>query len=512
MTSRENLPKAISPVLDVLIVGAGFGGICAAIKLRERGIENFQLLEKASGIGGTWWHNTYPGAACDIASHLYCYSFEPNPNWSRKYSPQPEIQAYIEHCVDKYGVRDHIRLNSAVHEFRWDEVRGIWQAQLADGQIQAARHVIFASGGLHLPAFPTIPGMDRFEGPTMHSAQWDHSVDFNNRKVAVIGSAASAIQLIPELAKVAASVDVFQRTPNYIAPRNDRTFSEKEKARFARWPWLNRLYRKMIFLRGEWILFPVVKSRRPSRWRNRLEALVKAHIRGSVADPATREAMLPDYSLGCKRILIADDFYPAMNRDNVHLQTAAIERLTQDSVVTSDGAKHSADIIVYATGFDLENYMRLTEVIGPGGVRLSEQWADMPVAYKGGFVAGFPNFYLTTGPNTGVGTTSVVLMIEAQLQLILQAIDRAGENGIIEVRKEAQDRYNAQIQSDLQETVWAGSCSSWYKREDGMISTLYPYSARTYQKDHRRLVEEDFSVVESSSPTASSNSKAAQMP
>ena len=280
------------PVLDVLILGAGFGGICAAIKLREKGIDNIRILEKAAGIGGTWWHNTYPGAACDIASHLYCYSFEPNPNWSRKYSPQPEIQAYIEHCVDKYGVRNHIRLNSAVREFRWDEVRGLWQAQLADGKIQAARHVIFASGGLHLPAFPTIPGMDRFAGPTMHSAEWDHSVDFNNRKVAVIGSAASAIQLIPELAKVAASVDVFQRTPNYIAPRNDRTFSEKEKARFARWPWLNRLYRKMIFLRGEWILFPVVKSRQPSRWRNRLEALVKAHIRGSVADPATREDLL----------------------------------------------------------------------------------------------------------------------------------------------------------------------------------------------------------------------------
>jgi cation diffusion facilitator CzcD-associated flavoprotein CzcO len=222
--------------------------------------------------------------------------------------------------------------------------------------------------------------------------------------------------------------------------------------------------------------------------------------------------MLPDYSLGCKRILIADDFYPAMNRDNVHLQTAAIERLTQDGVVTSDGAKHPADIVVYATGFDLENYMRQTEVTGPGGVRLSEQWADMPVAYKGGFVAGFPNFYLTTGPNTGVGTTSVVLMIEAQLQLILQAIDRAGENGTIEVRQEAQDRYNAQIQSDLQETVWAGSCSSWYKREDGLISTLYPYSARTYQKDHRRLIEEDFSVMAGGSPAASSNSQAAKMP
>ena len=508
MTSRETIPPHTAPILDVLIVGAGFGGICAAIKLRERGIHNFRVLEKASGIGGTWWHNTYPGAACDIASHLYCYSFEPNPNWSRKFSPQPEIQAYIEHCVDKYQVRKHLQLNSTVQEFRWVENEGLWQAHLADGTIASARHVIFASGGLHLPAFPDLSGMDTFKGPTMHSAEWDHSVDFNGRNVAVIGSAASAIQLIPELAKVAARVDVFQRTPNYIAPRNDREFTEQEKARFARWPWLNRIYRRFIFMRGEWVLFPVVRTKHVSRWRNRLESLVKTHIRGSVTDKAVAEAMIPDYPLGCKRILIADDFYPAMNQENVHLQTEAIDKLTEDAVITRDGNRHPADIVVYATGFDLENYMRQTEVIGPGGVRLSEQWADMPTAYKGGFVAGFPNFYLTTGPNTGVGTTSVVYMIESQMQLILQAIERAGENGIIEVERRAQDEYNERIQADLQETVWAGSCSSWYKRDDGKISILYPYSARTFQKDHRQLDYEHFSVTQQPTTAAYSTATA----
>jgi cation diffusion facilitator CzcD-associated flavoprotein CzcO len=481
-------------ILDVAILGAGFGGICAAIKLRERGIDNIRIFEKADGIGGTWWHNTYPGAACDIASHLYCYSFEPNPNWSRKYSPQPEIQAYIEHCADKYDVKRHIQLNTAVSEFRFDDERKLWIALLADGDTVAARHVIFASGGLHLPAYPDIAGMDDFNGPSMHSAQWDHSVDFNGKRVAVIGSAASAIQLIPELAKIVGHMDVYQRTPNYIARRNDREFSAREKARFARWPWLNRWYRQLLFLHGEWFLFPVVKTRGRSRWRNLLESIVRRHIRKDVRDPDMSEAMIPQFPMGCKRILIADNFYPAMNRPNVDLVTAGIARIEADAVITTDGGRHPADIVVYATGFDLENYMRQTEVIGPGGVKLSELWARIPSAYKGGFIPGMPNFYMTTGPNTGVGTTSVVYMIEAQLQLILQAIETAGQDQLIQVTEEASKRYNAQIRQDLQDTVWAGDCLSWYKRPDGEISSLYPYNARTYLKDHRQLVTTDFEL------------------
>jgi len=481
-------------VLDVLILGAGFGGVCAAIKLRERGIDNIRVYEKAAGIGGTWWHNTYPGAACDIASHLYCYSFEPNPNWSRKFSPQPEIQAYIERCAEKYDVKRHIQLNTAVEEFRFDDQRKLWVALLADGSTVTAHHVIFATGGLHLPAFPDIPGMDDFQGPTMHSAQWDHSVDFGGKRVAVIGSAASAIQLIPELAKVAQHLDVYQRTPNYIGPRNDRDFTDAEKARFARWPWLNRLYRRFLFLRGEYILFPVVKTKGPSRWRSRLEKLIRGHIRQSLADPVMREAMTPHYPLGCKRILIADNFYDAMNRPNVNLVTEGIDRIEPDAVITRDGTVYPADIIVYATGFDMENYMRKTEVIGPGGVKLSELWADIPTAYKGAFIPGLPNFYMTTGPNTGVGTTSVVYMIEAQLNLILQAIDAAGTDKTIRVSEDAHKRYNEEIRTALQNTVWAGDCLSWYKRADGEIASLYPYNARAFLKDHKRLIQQDFEI------------------
>ena len=478
--------------LDVLILGAGFAGIGAAIKLREQGIDNIRIVEKAAGVGGTWWHNTYPGAACDIPSHLYCYSFEPNPGWSRKFSPQPEIQAYIEYCARKYDVMRHIQLNSAVQEFNFDETRKLWVATLADNSTLAARHVIIATGGLHLPAFPDIPGMDSFDGPSMHSAEWDHSVDFTDKRVAVIGSAASAIQLIPELAKVASQVDVYQRTPNYIAPRNDREFTDREKARFARWPRLARLYRKFLFLRGELILFPIVKSKQRSRWRERAEDMVNRHIRSSVTDPALGEAMIPDFPLGCKRILIADNFYPAINQPNVTVITEGIQAINDEGVQTRDGDLHAADIIVYATGFDMETYMRKTEVTGPGGVRLSELWADMPRAYKGAFIPGLPNFYMTTGPNTGVGTTSVVFMIEAQLQLILQAINAAGRDQLIEVSAAAHDRYNQDIRTALQNTVWAGDCLSWYKRPDGEIASLYPYNARAFLKDHQRLEMRDF--------------------
>lgn len=478
--------------LDVLILGAGFGGIGAAIKLREQGIDNIRVLEKAAGIGGTWWHNTYPGAACDIPSHLYCYSFEPNPNWSRKFSPQPEIQAYIERCAHKYDVMRHIQLNTEVRAFNFDEARNLWVATLTDNSTIAARHVILATGGLHLPVFPDIPGMQSFDGPSMHSAEWDHSVDFADKRVAVIGSAASAIQLIPELAKVAGQLDIYQRTPNYIAPRNDREFTEREKTRFARWPRLARLYRKFLFLRGELILFPIVKSKQRSRWREQAQALVKRHIRGSVKDPALSKAMIPDFPLGCKRILIADNFYPAINQPNVTVITDGIQTITKDGVQTADGEMHQADIIVYATGFDMETYMRKTEVTGPGGVRLSDIWSDLPRAYKGAFIPGLPNFYMTTGPNTGVGTTSVVVMIEAQLQLILQAIKAAGSDQLIEVSAAAHDRYNENIRAALQNTVWAGDCLSWYKRADGEIASLYPYNARAFLKDHQQLDTRDF--------------------
>lgn len=484
--------STVDSPLKVLIVGAGFAGVCAGIRLRQQGEEDFLICDKASGIGGTWWHNRYPGAACDIASHLYCYSFEPNPNWSRKFSRQPEIQAYIEHCTHKYGVRDRIRLSTPVTALDWQDASGLWQARLGDGSTVYSRHVIFASGGLHQPVYPDIPGREQFAGPAMHSAEWDESVSFEGKRVAVIGSAASAIQLIPELAKTASQIDIYQRTPNYVAPRQDRAFSEQEKQRFSRWPLLGRMYRQWLFMRGEWLLFPVVKTRHRSRWREWIQTMIQRHIRASVVNQELAEQLIPDYDLGCKRILIADNYYETLNKPNVNVITAGIESICAEGVVTLDGSLRPADILVYATGFDLEGYMRATPVTGRKGQTLESLWADIPRAYKGGFVPGFPNLYFTTGPNTGVGTTSVVYMIEAQLELILQAIDSAGDERAVEVTKEAWERYNRQLRDALQETVWAGNCQSWYKRPDGEIASLYPYNARRYRREHRHLEEADF--------------------
>ncbi len=483
-------PEATSAPLEVLIIGAGFGGICAAIKLRERGIDNFRVYDKAEGIGGTWWHNTYPGAACDIASPLYCYSFEPNPDWSRKYSPQAEIQAYIENCSEKYGVRDRVELGRQITTIKFLE--GLWVTSFSDGSSQTSRHIVFATGGLHTPAYPDIPGRTEFTGPVMHSARWDHSVDFGDKRVAVIGSAASAIQLIPELAKVAAQVDVYQRTPNYIAPRGDRSYKSWEKKMFRRLPWTLWLYRQIQFFRGELVLFPVVKTRDRSRWRDRLQGFVKRHIRKSVHDPQLAQAMTPDYPLGCKRILIADNFYSAVNKDNVKVVTRGLQRIESRGPVTDDGTLHPVDIIVYATGFDLENYLCDIDVYDKDGINLKERWVDGPGVYKGGFVPGLPNFYMTTGPNTGVGTSSVVTLIEAQLKLILQAIDLAGSDNLIEVYESASESYTRDIRESLKHTVWASSCDSWYKKDNGDIDTLYPHNVRTFIRDHRKLKLEDF--------------------
>jgi cation diffusion facilitator CzcD-associated flavoprotein CzcO len=487
-------PENSQAILDVLIVGAGFGGVATAIKLRERGIENFRVFEKASGVGGTWWHNSYPGAACDIASHLYCYSFEPNPNWSRKYSPQAEIQQYIEHCVEKYGIRQHIQLDTAVDSLHFKDELQFWQACLSSGETVQARHVVFCNGALHLPSYPDIPGREGFKGPAMHSAEWDHSVDFGGKRVAVIGSAASAIQLIPELAKVAARVDVYQRTPNYIAPRKDRAFSEKEKARFARWPLWHKLYRWSIFARGQVLQFAIIRNSGTSRLRDILQRHIISHIRASVKDSKTREQMIPDYPMGCKRMLIADNYYDAINRDNVNLITEGIAAIHADSIQTEDGDTHRADILVYATGFDLENYLLATQITGRNNLELNKLWADQPSAYKGAYIPGFPNLHLMSGPNTGVGTSSVVYMIEAQLLLIMQALEAAGSEQLLEVSEAANQAYNNTIGEALKNTVWAGDCNSWYKREDGEIATLYPFDVSTYRRDHKRLQKQDFTI------------------
>lgn len=469
--------------LEVLVIGAGFSGICAAVKLKQAGIDAFEVIDKNTGLGGTWWANTYPGATCDIPSHFYSFSFAPNPNWSHLYSPQPEIQAYMEDVVDRFAVRDHFTFGREAAGARYDAEAKGWIVNV-DGEEIFARFLINAMGGLHKPAWPDIPGREDFAGPSMHTAEWDPDFDPDGKRIAVIGSAASAIQVVPEIAKVAARVDLYQRTPNYISVRGDYAYSDAQKARFARIPFWWQTYRWLIRKRLDLVLYPSIQS---AEKRKTMRDRITGYMRKVVKDPALHDKLAPDYEVGCKRILISDDFYASLNRDNVDLITDPIARITAGRVETADGSQRPVDAIVFATGFDIQSQYLALDLAGPDGVRLRDLWADKVEAYKGVMVAGFPNYFMTTGPNTGVGTTSVVYMIEQTVPWILRAMKSAGKDGTVDVRAEAQDAFNARIHEGLSNTVWATGCHSWYKRPDGRIETLYPGNAAAYVREMRSL-------------------------
>lgn len=489
-------PSNSVEVLEVVVIGAGFSGICASIKLLEKGITNFKVYDKAPKIGGAWYYNTYPGVACDIASHLYCYSFEPNPNWSRIYSPGSEIRDYIEHCAVKYRVTPHIQHNMECTGARFNDRTQLWDVSFADGTVVSAYFVISGSGGLHTPSFPDIPGRNNFSGASMHSACWNHDVDLNGKRVAVIGSAASAIQLIPEVAKVAKQVDVYQRTPNYILRRGDREYTDSEKERFKKWPLLNKIHRAKWFYLGELFSYPLVKTKDDTRYSQRARKAINRYMRLMVKDKDLHGSLTPDYQVGCKRILLSDNFFPSLNRDNVNVVTDGIKTIEDDGIVTNNDELHKADVIVYATGFDIEKHMLSVTLVGPNNRDIKDTWSDLPEAYEGAMIAGFPNLFLLAGPNTGVGTTSVVYIVEKQVNYILSCIEKSGKNRLIAPKADAMKKYNSEIQNKLSETVWAGSCQSWYRREDGKIVTLYPYNARTFRDRHKQVKWEDF-VIES---------------
>ena len=480
-------------VLDVLVVGAGFAGICAGKKLLDAGITDFLIVEKSGGIGGTWWENTYPGAACDVASHLYCFSFAPNPDWSRKYSPRPEIQAYLERCVDRFGLRRHLRHRRELVRLEFQDEQGVWRAHFKDGEQRDARHIILGNGGLHLPKLPDIPGIETFAGRWMHSASWKKGFNLNGLRVAIVGSAASAIQILPAIAPRVAQATLFQRTPNYILPREDKAYPEWQKRIFRYLPGALRLYRLGIFLRMDLLLYPITRAE--SGLRSKARRMMLSFMRRQVADSALHPKLTPVYEMGCKRIRISDDFFASLNRPNVELVTEGISSVEETGIRTRDGRLHEADLIVYATGFDLEGHMLGVDIKGPGGRSLAAQWADLPTAYNGCCVPGMPNLYLVTGPNTGVGTTSIVFMIEQEVGFILRCIRTAGRQALMQVKEPACAAYNSELQAALQQTVWASGCKTWYRRDDGRISTLYPWSAMRFRRQLRRLSLADFDLI-----------------
>lgn len=460
--------------MDIAIIGAGFSGLGMAIQLKKAGYEQVTILERAAEVGGTWRDNHYPGAACDVASHLYSFSFEPNPHWSRAFGQQPEILDYIKKVAAKHDLYRQIRFNTAIESARFDAAAGVWHVHTAAGETLTARVVISAIGALSDPAYPNIDGLDDFAGKLMHTAAWDDDYDLAGKRVAVIGSGASAIQVVPEIQQAAAQLTVFQRTPSWITPKPDRPISATEQAEYrdSFYKLAKRRYR--IYWMSE-LFAPFIISDRPF-FKQRAERMARAHIRRQVADPALRETVTPDYAIGCKRVLISNDWYPAIQADNAELVADGPARITENSIVMKDGREIEVDAIVCATGFKVPSKAASFPIVGLDGLDLDTAWADGAEAYKGVAVSGFPNLFFLMGPNTGPSHTSVLAFTEMQMDYITKAIDHMRRQDLkwLMVKKTVQDRFNRGIQKRMQHTAWTTGCSSWYLTDAGKNTTLYP--------------------------------------
>jgi len=467
--------------LDVAVIGAGFAGIGSGIQLKKNGFRSFRIFERALEVGGTWRDNTYPGAACDVPSHVYSFSFELNPDWSHQYSGAAEIQAYLVHCVEKYELRPHLELGTEIEEAVFDEARGRWTLTTGAGETVTARVVISGVGGLVDPAMPDIKGLEEFRGEIFHTARWNHDFDLAGRKVGVIGTGASAVQVVPSIAPEVEKLTVFQRTASWVVPRRDIRFSERTKERFRKHPWLMRALRTFLYTMSELFGGPAVVLNAP-RFKRIFERQSLRHLEASVSDPEVREKLTPHFQFGCKRILISDDYWAAFDRPNVELETGAIERVHETGIRTKDGRDHELDVIVLATGFALGLASAPFPITGRGGRRLDDVWADGAHAYKGMTVSGFPNWFILMGPNTGPGHTSVLVYTEAQIRYAVQAIRTILERDLawVDVRPDVQDRYNEQLQRRMPWTSWSSGCNSWYLSEGGRNNALFPGLASEY--------------------------------
>ena len=482
-TAREANPPLDA---EVIIAGAGFAGIGMAIQLDKHGFGSFLVLESASDVGGTWRDNRYPGCACDIPSVLYSYSFERNPSWTRVFPRQDELWDYLRGCVDKYRLRSRMRFDSGVRDARYDENTATWRVSTVSGEVLTCRVFISAMGFLNRPSIPALPGIERFRGASFHTAEWDASVDLRDKRVAVIGTGASAIQIVPEIAPVVRELTLFQRTPPWVIPRNDAPISARQRTLRTIVPGYTRALRTLLY----WVLevrafgFTV----RPDLLRSR-EALALKHLQRQVPEPELRRALTPDYRMGCKRILLSDDYYPALRRPNVSVTTSPIAEVREDAIVTADGVVHAADVLVFATGFKATEGFGPVKVYGRGDVELSDAWRDGMAAYLGTNVAGFPNFFTLIGPNTGLGHNSMVVMMEAQFRYVLSALRLMRSRSVraLDVRRPVQDTFNANLQARLKKTVWATGCRSWYLDAHGKNTTLWPGFTFAYRFLTRRL-------------------------
>jgi cation diffusion facilitator CzcD-associated flavoprotein CzcO/acetyl esterase/lipase len=480
------------PSPTVAIIGAGFGGIGLAITLKKAGIDSLTILEKAEGIGGVWRDNTYPGATCDVPSHLYSFSFEPNPDWSRRYSPQPEILDYLERCLDKYGLRSNLRLGTEVSRAEFDEDSGRWRIETDGGETVEADVLVSSCGQLSRPAMTRIEGAERFKGPIFHTARWDHSVELEGKRVAVIGTGASTIQVVPAIAERVGQLDVYQRSAPYVIPKKDRPYM----------PWERRLFRwfppaRLMARFTQWLTFEVfIAAFNQFRAVGRLGVrMFERNLDDQVSDPELKRVLTPDDVLGCKRVLISPDYYSTLERPNVELVTQGVRELTKSGVVAEDGVERPADVIVLSTGFESTRFLAPMEIRGRDGRDLNEVWREGANAYLGMTVAGFPNLFVMYGPNTNLGSGSIIFQLESQMAYIADAVERLRRTGgWLSVRPEVQRAFDSEMQSRLSTSVWQTGCNNWYVDEHGRNTNNWPGFTVEYRRRTRRLDPADYEV------------------
>ena len=467
--------------VEVAIVGAGFGGIGLAIRLKQAGIDDFVVLERNDDVGGTWYSNSYPGCQCDVPSNLYSFSFAPKHDWTHSYPEQPQILEYIRDCVRRFGVGDRIRTSCEMKSAAWDPDERRWLVETPRGRL-SARVLVAAPGVLSEPSIPLVPGLAEFEGTLFHSARWNHDHDLTGERVALLGTGATAIQIAPRIQPQVAQLTVFQRTPPWIMPHTDREIGERQKRLYSAMPQLQTLARGAIYgLREAYVLGMVYDPRIMKLW----EAIARAHLRRQVKDTALREKLTPDYRIGCKRVLLSDDWYPAITAPNAELVTDGIDSVRGRSIVTRDGREREFDTIVLATGFSPTDPPIARLLRGASGETLSEVWKGSPQAYLGTTVAGFPNMFMLWGPNLNLGHSSIIYMLESQIRYVMEGLQAMRSRGAaaFEVRPEVQDTYNDELQERLKDTVWnVGGCASWYLDRNGRNSVMWPGFTFQYRR------------------------------
>jgi cation diffusion facilitator CzcD-associated flavoprotein CzcO len=466
----------------IVIVGAGFSGVGMAIKLQQEGEHDFVLLERAGDVGGTWRDNTYPGCRCDVPSHLYSFSFAPNPEWSSTFSPQPEILSYLRRCAEQHGVMPHVRLDHELLAAEWDETSRHWRLETSQGDL-TADVLIAAQGALSEPLVPDLPGLDRFEGTSFHSAHWDHDHRLERERVAVIGTGASAIQFVPEIQPLVEKLHVFQRTPPWVVPHHNRPLTGAEQSLYRVLPRAQLAMRAGIYWARESLV---------------LEKMALRHLHEQVRDPELRRRLTPSYAMGCKRILPTNEWYPAITKPNVEVVSDGIREIHAHSIVTADGVEREVDTIIFGTGFHVTDIPIAGAIRGRDGRTVAEVWDGSPEAYKGTTVAGYPNLFFLVGPNTGLGHTSILFMVESQIEYVMGAVRAMRRRGAstLEVRREAQSAYNAELQRMTRDTVWvAGGCSSYYIDRNGRNSALWPTFTWPFRRRLARFDEPAYALA-----------------